>query len=72
MEQAAIWWREARDASRSDPRHSAECARIMAGPNCSTATKPSWIGVPPIARTSHGRLTCCIQVPIRLTTWPVQ
>jgi hypothetical protein len=47
-------------------------ARSMAGPNCRTATKPSCRGEPPRARTSHGRLTCCIQVPIRLTTWPLQ
>ena len=44
----------------------------MAGPNCSTATNPSWIGEPPSARISHGRLTCCIQVPMSETTWPDQ
>jgi hypothetical protein len=47
-------------------------ARKRAGPNWRTAMKPSSMADPPSARTSHGRLTCCIQVPIRLTTWPDQ
>ena len=71
--QAAIWVpMRARRLSIRSASTPPNGARIMDGPNWSTATKPSWIGVPPSARTSHGRLTCCIQVPIRLTTWPVQ
>ena len=47
-------------------------ARIMAGRNCSASTVPSCSGVPPSSRTSHGWLTDCIQVPMRLTICPVQ
>jgi hypothetical protein len=58
--------------SRRSAKTPPNGARIIAGPNWRTATNPSWSGEPPRESTSHGRLTCCIQVPIRLTTWPDQ